>query len=499
MNTKSFDILKIIYYIGIVLTFFMMFVVYLVPKTLANLYVGFFFWVGLYLLCFLQNRERFLKFLLKILKNKISKILGLYLGFIFLTSIIHFFLGRYLAGFEVYIFRIYNFLIAVLLVYFLPVLAIYLKINIKYVIKLLYLTVFFIFIAGIIQFFAFVFHIRPIQEVFYFFTNARTVLHWNNWTDSEESYRVFSIFCEPGVLGKFCFIILPFAINLTKSKFKLYKNMFLNLLVKKTFLMLLFINLFLTLSPIWIIATLAEFGFFMFLYIITNKKHAIVFSSILLLIFLLGISFTNTAMIESLNSSDNVILSRILVTFENFSSLGSLSITEPSLAMRVLSINLQIKVFLHNILFGVGFANMPVGVNSFAKSLDIILPKEFIYNYYLKPHSTLAGPSIVFTHLAELGIIGFSLYMVFIWKHVIDLFKISKKITGVLQFFAISTYQSIIAIFIYSFYTSYLETVGIWFIYGLGFYIINHYKYVICKSYYIKENQEISDGREENT
>ena len=250
--------LKILFYTSIALVFLPIWVIYFSPKSGANIYVGFFFWILLYFFCLIGNKDKFLFFIRQIIKTPIFKYYFFFMLFLLLTSIGHYVLGFYKAEVSYYVVRIYKFLIASIAVLFLPVLAAFINIKTKNIVRFLYSVIFIIFSLSIVQYIAFLFNITPLHFLFDFFTNGRESMYLNPDFVKEE-LRVYSIFNEPSVLGKFIFIFMPIIMCLSKTKYKLFENKYLNFTVKNSIIPLMLINIILTKSPIAFLFCFSEF------------------------------------------------------------------------------------------------------------------------------------------------------------------------------------------------------------------------------------------------
>ena len=493
---KSKDIFNIVYSLGFILCFFIMFVIFFIPDSAANIYVGFIFWMLTYILCLYANPKRFISFSLKIFKLPIVKLLFIFLLYISATSLVHVFLGYYQGPVLYYIPRIYKLLIAVFAVYFFPACAVFLKIKMKHIIRLLYFSLYFIFIWGIIQYFVFVFHLDSLNVIFDFFTNARFAIYYDTGA-YQDRCRAFSVFNEPGVLGKFVFLMMPFVFHFVYSKYKLVKNYAVNLFIKWTFLPVMLLALLMTKSAFWVPVCTVEFFIFLFRFNFNYIKRNLQIFVPIIGIFLLGVVYLIFEYLLLQTFDEGNVITRVIVAMSNIFSLEGLVQYEPSLAGRIISIVVNLKIFAQNIFFGIGFPNVYCGAKNVIDTQNIPMTMEMWLSYYSFPGEMAGiGLSPIYTLLAETGIFGALLFIIFELMNIFSMYKISKKMYGISKMFVSGLFECLICLYLLCFYTTYLDAIVFWLLFGLSLMIIycdrNEKKYIgeVMSVKYIKNDKE---------
>lgn len=467
--------LKIIFYIGFILSFFDSFVLYIVPNTNASIQCAFFIWLSVIVVCLINNHKRFFNFYRRIFKLSLIKVLMCTFLYVFLLSLVHIMLGHYIAVYRVYLFKFYKFLIACPLLYLYPVLALYLKISLKKIIRIYLLITYIALFIGIIQYISNALNLTFVNFVIDILTNARAGSYDLN--EFNNSKRIFSIFAEPSVIGYFAFINMPLIYHFSVEKYKIFENIYLNKLIKMTFLPVTVLVVILSFSPIGII-----FCFFSLwtLLIYKIRKKIAKFFPFLIIIFLV-LSFICYHNLENNVDSDSVVIQRINKTIISISDLSTLVVVEQSFASRLISTQILINVIARNPVFGIGFLNTDCYVDTIFDELPIkYYTLEILKNHMKFANATPINESIFFTTFAETGCIGISLFIYFNILNIILLYRVSKNLFGIEKIFATSLAQCIISILIYSIYTSTLRSVHIWLIYGCSLLCIAKYKYNIA-------------------
>ena len=456
--------LQILYYISLMLTFFTTFVIIIIPGTHANFYVCLLAWLLLYVACFFSNKKHFLDFTKLVFCQIPVKYWLIYLSYILVSTFLHILLGHYKIYPSYYIVRFKDFFIASILIYFLPILSIYLRINIIKILRFFVCMLLFVYIFGLIEYIASLYNVNLVLHIINFFTNARQSMYFDI-LDTIVKNRVHSLFSEPSALAQFIFIIMPLPINLFFSKYKLFENALTNLIVKKTLMPLTLILLLLTKSPIYLILCFIEFFILVvivkFQYI---KKHIIQVSCTTFILLTLLIFVSSSLLNDIL--INNTIFSRIQITLDCLGDFKKFSQLEISLATRIVSYVNQIKVFLENFLFGVGMYNAECYLNNKFLNSPLPLTIENYYAYYRNNLLVDLNRSLVYSTLSELGMIGFIIYNFFVIKNMIILRKIKKYYVAIEKCFVHSFYQIILMIIIISFYNLNIETPIIWIIFG---------------------------------
>ena len=414
------NILKTLYFLGFLFTFLPMFVIYIIPHTNANVVIYTLIFLVLYGLLLITKLEQVKLFISKLLKLQITKYYLLFIGFICIEALIHILSGHYKAPTDYYIVRFYKFFIITLLIFTIPVTSLFFNIKPKTILKLLYIFSYFLCILGIIQYIGIVNNISFIDKLFDFLTNCREMLY-ADINVFKEQIRIFGVFNEPAAFAKYIYLTAPILLNLTFSNFKIINNKYLNLFVKSTMFPLMIISVFIIKSAMYIPLTLIEFTIIIIIikkdFIKKNLGILLTISCLIMLILFLilsnFISHTNILMGENINP-----LTRIFKTLEVLSDYNTLLIVEPSLAARIYSYSMQLIAFNKNILFGCGLCNVMHFVNSFFRQEYIFsIPMEhYIPSMFNNVPLATLNTSVVYTSLAEYGIIGFGFLVAFYKK-----------------------------------------------------------------------------------
>ena len=287
-------------------------------------------------------------------------------------------------------------------------------INIKTFIKFLYFFSWFVFLLGILDFIIFYFNIPVLKEVITIFSNKRLLIY-----DVTEITRVFvgnlprarSIFDEPSYLGYFIFVVSPIVYEWTLNKFKIFKNNYLNLLIKRTIIPFMWISLVLTQSPIFLIFNIAFSSFY---FLIIKKGYKRIFKHFLpISISLILISTTAIYFISKIDFSTTY-LNRIILVVQNIKSFEDFIMVEPSLGTRIIIMINAIQMGLNNILFGVGYGNMSYLIANQLSQSTLPLTEElqrFVFFDKTNPASTL-----FIKIFSETGIIGFGIFYYFLYR-----------------------------------------------------------------------------------
>lgn len=287
-------------------------------------------------------------------------------------------------------------------------------INTKTFIKFLYFFFWFVFLLGILDFIIFYFNIPVLKEVITIFSNKRLLIY-----DVTEITRVFvgnlprarSIFDEPSYLGYFIFVVSPIVYEWTLNKFKIFKNNYLNLLIKRTIIPFMWISLVLTQSPIFLIFNIAFSSFY---FLIIKKGYKRIFKHFLpISISLILISTTAIYFISKIDFSTTY-LNRIILVVQNIKSFEDFIMVEPSLGTRIIIMINAIQMGLNNILFGVGYGNMSYLIANQLSQSTLPLTEElqrFVFFDKTNPASTL-----FIKIFSETGIIGFGIFYYFLYR-----------------------------------------------------------------------------------
>lgn len=460
---KVSNIFKLLYYFTFILSFWNMFVVFFVPNTNANIYVCCILWVILFFYGIIFKFNRLKKLVLSLISLRVVHYLLAFCIFLYLTSFVHMLQGSYIMPFSYYFMKFKQFIIATTIMFSLPFFSIFFNIKAKNVIKIFFISIYTVLLIAIIQLFFWCLNIAPINAIFDFITNARPLIYQSP-EHCRELLRTYSVFSEPSELGQFIFIIMPFLYTFSRSKkYNIFNNKKLDFSLKKISMPLLFIVLITTQSPIYLLFCTTEY----LILFSRNRKKIFWYSLFALLIILSLVVLTfNTSILEFINST---YLKRIIDVFKSLTSIEGIVQTEQSLATRIISYYLQIRIFLENFFFGTGYYNLECYLNKLIFKVNTPLTQENVFFIYAHPAMVGVNRSVVYSLLADCGIIGFILYVSFIIKTYINTSKLKLIFNDNLYSpFLESLRQAIIAISVLSFYNLHIVSTFVWIILGLS-------------------------------
>ena len=243
-------------------------------------------------------------------------------------------------------------------------------------------------------------------------------------------------------------------------------------MIKKTFIPLAWINLILTLSPIYTILGILVTIIYYFKSILNLIKKffvLIIACVFLILVFLSSIDFSDTY------------ISRIINVLQNVHSFEDFIYIEPSLATRIVCFINIFCIFLKHPILGIGIGNLPEELSKMFMNSPVVLTPENIGKFQLSVTSGLPllyNNSIIYETLANYGIFIASIFFYFYYlllKKINLLFKFAEKNSS--NYFVVQALKtSLIAQLIIMFYSSYLLTFEINIIAFISVAII--YKYV---------------------
>lgn len=443
-------ILRLLYYIDIILLFMPGFVLFIIPNTAAFFPYAIIPAGILFMFCFILNPTKFSLFIKRIFMLKTTKYYLYFLGVVVLTTFGHILLGYNTAPQTYYTLRYIQFFVYFILLYFIPPLAIYLRIPIRKIIRLIYFVIFIIFGIGIIQYIALILNINSVIEFIANFNNVRNTELMEAYNQSViNQLRVNSIFQEPSAFGKFIFMIMPLIMISSITKQKIFSIKVFDILYKKFIVLLMLLNIVFTKSPIYFILCFIEFILLLIiLNIRTLKKYLFVIGSAGIVLFMILVFI----IINQYDSIEHTYLYRIIVTFKNITSLDSLVAAEPSLATRLIYYINALHVFNSNFLWGCGLFNMNVVWNDTFLQNNLPMTQEALFNYFRISYAVSGGANLAYTLMAETGVIGTSLYFMHIVKIIQSLRKVYKTFNKIESDFCNGISMSIIGIIIISCY-----------------------------------------------
>lgn len=377
--------------------------IYLYRKTPAKYFVFFYLWLIFSGLC--------------------AAILGYY-------SIVRFLFFLFIAG-------IFKFA----LLYFYPSVIISKYFNIKTIIKLFLIMYSVTLVWGIVEFFGITFNIPFIEVI-------------ENWISGIQVYedfdRIRSFHIEPGNFAGFIAINLPIMFACCFSDYKIFNSKYLNFLLKISLLLLSYTCLFATKSPIFIVFSMIITVFCCVkVFLVINKKKKIILLSC---ISVLALSVMSIILFIIMNFSMPTFINRItsvVAILGNF-DIEHLIQADASLATRVVNGYNHFLLFLKHPFIGIGFGNVGKLLINQLENSPIPLTFEMQEKLVTSMNSISAPANATFTILAQSGLLGLILYVLFVYKSIKFLNISSVFFTGIEKDFIIALSQSILIMFILS-------------------------------------------------
>lgn len=344
--------------------------------------------------------------------------------------------------------------------------------NKKFLIKFLIIMYDSIFIIGLLEFIGKSFNIS-------FLSLPSEILSSSVYFNENfiERNRVRSVFSEPGWYGTFVYLNIPFIYTFARTKYKIFSNKILNIALKNTLIPMLWINIIVTRSAIWLIFNILISIIFFRKYI-TNfvKRFYIYIFAIISFLILFIVIILNTLDLESVLG----MYYRIIIVCSNLTHPEAITTLIPSLATRIISYAAILKLACANLILGIGIGNVQYHIAAIIEKNPVLTP-ELAYNLQM---SNITGKmkystAILYQYIAEIGLIGLGLFYYFIYKSYKYLNKIkpffyglNKEIIDALLF----THISIACILIYDVPVA---NYYIFFLLGLSnIYILSGYQYV---------------------
>lgn len=290
--------------------------------------------------------------------------------------------------------------------------------NSKTIYKVIVFSIWLILIWGILYYIGILFNIPVIKIIASFICNKHSL---QRGVTEQLIARNKSVFTEPGFYGYFLNLNMLLTYQVSKSKYKLFENKYLNKIIKLTIFPLTIISLISTFSPINIV-----FAMFIGIICLLKQKSKYKISIILTLIIFLFLSFQ----IPIVKNSTPI--TRIEKTFASFSNFEELSTEESSLYTRISSYINTFCLFIKHPVVGVGTGMSKYYMAKQFEESPVPLSHE---NYLKMKIGEISGVtgfnlSIFTTILAETGIIGFCLLYLYFYLTIKQLKKIQKYSNG---------------------------------------------------------------------
>ena len=351
----------------------------------------------------------------------------------------------------------FGYVISIVMCYILGIYVRFLFQNNKKIIKLILNIIYIIIAVGFIDLITYKFMIPGLKQIFPIIIGREleSILLYKTYYSLP---RIQSVFAEPSHYAWFLTCNIPIVMKIFESKYKIFKNNFVNILYKKSLMPLLFLSILLTQSPINLVFSIIIVVVYK---IITSKvsiKHLLLIS-LVVLFFTISIMF----LFKNINISETF-MNRILLSVQVLMDLNKLIIVEPSLATRLISyINMGIIGLKHSIL-GVGWGNLTVEFVHQLKITNTPLTPELRGTLLaIKP---VCNPSIFFKVFAETGFIGTMIFL----SIFVNIFKtlqiLSKFLTGIEKDYVEGVKLALIAYCVLIFYDSQLYCHYFWFLFG---------------------------------
>lgn len=342
---------------------------------------------------------------------------------------------------------VFAFIFRALIIYLYPIFVIPKYFSLKMIIKSFTMIYFLIFIWGFIEIIGATFKIEIINFVEHLLSNIKDFEH-SIVIQHTNIPRIRSVFMEPSCYAQFITLSLPFLYEIFKSKYKIFKDVLLNKIIKKSILPLAIVSLFLTQSPIFIILSLIIFPIILYkqilFFVIKNYKIITILLfviSFLLLNFSLNIDLSNTFFNRFLT---------VLSIFKNGFNLYDLTIQESSLGTRIVNIVNQVKLSFHYPIFGIGFGNVGHILMNFYANSDIPLTEEMQFILAKSSGTFSVTTNAMALLLFQTGFVGFALYCFFMIKNLIILNRVKKFFSGIEYAFIVGLRNMLLIIFILS-------------------------------------------------
>lgn len=419
----------------------------------------------LVLFFFLLPRD-FISNLCRLSRYTHFKILLFFILWVFFVGILSVILGRY---------YISHFLYATLLLFFynnfswyiFPSLIFPKFFSLRFLIKFLFLGIYIICIYGLL---VYLFNVLGLDILNY----IQNII--NNRREEIVTLRVLSVFEEPSAMGGFICVNLSMLYKLMFSKYKIFKNKYLNIVIKKTYLPVLILTIIFIQSPIWlpIFGIITFIHFYKVIYDFIKKNIVIFLTTLFLFWSILSMSLIQISQVDI----SQTFLNRIVVVSKTLTNWDMFIISEGSLANRILSYYLRLKVWQEHPITGIGYKNTEYNLHKAVNNSNLTLTKETnlrIADSYNRKGYILINASILTMLFSDTGIIGALLYFLFVILNIKTVNKIlkliklrnDKKNNYIDYIFMEGIRNSYITIIGLSIYSININNIYLWFLYGL--------------------------------
>ena len=279
---------------------------------------------------------------------------------------------------------------------------------------------------GIIEYFGIRYDILAVKKIFSTLVNRGSLI-----IDTEKAFfvafqkpRISSLFREPGEYAGFLVVTSPLFFYFYQTKFKIVKNKIFDICLKSLLLILFILSLIFTQSPI----NLVFFGIISIPYILNCIKYLYLKYRKIFVYIVVSILFPILIFIIILFSKVDInesYLIRIATVLNNIKSINNLVIVESSLATRICVHEAQIRMGIDYPLFGVGYANMDSGWASYALNLPHNITPE-VYHHAME-NQQKGGSAFIWKIFAETGYLGVCFLYLFWFTLLYDAYKIASR------------------------------------------------------------------------
>lgn len=375
------------------------------------------------------------------------------------------------------IMQIFLFVIPIM-VYFICIIGKY--ITLKNFMKFFILLFWIMLILGFVAYIGQYFQIEFVNNIFDFFANARLIkfekLGRAGVTSNYVAFglpRLDNLFEEPSFYARFLFLFLPMVYSFGLTKVKIYKNEIINLIIKKTLIPFTWINIVLTLSPMFLILsfliTLIYFAKEIFLLI---KKYWIIITCVIFMVIMI---------LFKVDLSETY-LSRIVNVLSQVRSFEDFILIEPSLATRICTYINSFILFLKHPFTGIGLGSIQEAIVRQFYNSPIALTPEIInkIDFITKTNTRYSvNTNFIVDLISTNGIFIFSIFIYFYSRLLVKIRKIFVCMKNEDSFDYIlskTLYYLLISLIIKSCYDSCLVDMDMHFIFSLAILFIFYKK-----------------------
>lgn len=415
-------------------------------------YPWYFIFINLFLLFYIIiNPSKFISKIKTICQFKATRVLLTFIICQIILSIIHIVIGNSNI-FKPFITLLFRATFTIVPLFFGFLLLSYFRTRI--IIKVIFCSLYLIMLFGIIDFSIFYFDISILKKIYFFFVNDRVLLQGISETKSFVGNlpRIQSTFVEPAFLAYFLNMHLPLIYNLSFSKYKIFDNIYLNKFLKMTLPVITWFVIIGMQSPIHLIFDiLITVGYIIIKKRISLRKIFIIFIISTVIVYIL-INISHLFLFGESNSS----FRRLYIVFNCLTNFNMLVFVEPSLATRIGTYANEIAIFVKHPFIGCGIGNF---VEAFSRQIStnspVLLTEELVIGHVIGKRAVNA--SILYSFLAEVGIIATTIYYLFIYTLQNTIRNLSKYTLGIEKDFLIGYIYFLVLYIILSFYEAFFN------------------------------------------